>query len=139
MQLSYIIPAVCYIIAQQARYVENGKPRAVNVDGHTAVAHPAVLVLAPTRELVMQASRTNHSAIDTILQIERQVHAAVSQIRSRVRHAAFYGGTDLDHMRLWLDKYPNLVIGTPGRLRDMVHRRQVRSIQYTRHVDEFVV
>ena len=59
------------------------------------------------------------------MQIQHTVWEAASQIKDRLRHAAFYGGTDVEHMKQWLDTNPNMVIATPGRLRDMVSRRQV--------------
>jgi ATP-dependent RNA helicase DeaD len=68
---------------------------------------PAALVLCPTRELA------------------RQVHGEFMRMagRSGARAVLVYGGVDLDAQVRELDRHPHAVIGTPGRIIDLMKRR----------------
>jgi ATP-dependent RNA helicase DeaD len=70
-------------------------------------APPAVLVLAPTRELA------------------RQVHSEFVKMAgaSGARCALIYGGVPMDEQFRALERAPHVVIGTPGRVIDLMKRR----------------
>lgn len=68
------------------------------------------LVLAPTRELAIQ------------------VHSAVSEFigNQRLRALAIYGGQSIDRQILQLKRGAQIVVGTPGRVIDLLERGSLR-------------
>ncbi len=68
---------------------------------------PVALVLCPTRELA------------------RQVHGEFNRMagKSGARAALIYGGVDMDAQIRELERSPHAVIGTPGRIIDLMRRR----------------
>jgi ATP-dependent RNA helicase DeaD len=70
---------------------------------------PAVLVLAPTRELA------------------RQVHSEFVKMAgaSGARIALIYGGVPMDEQYRALERSPHVVVGTPGRVIDLMKRRSL--------------
>lgn len=68
------------------------------------------LVVCPTRELCVQ-----------IAEELRQLAA----FRPDVRIACIYGGTSMDRQRKALEKHPQIVVATPGRLLDHMGRRSI--------------
>ena len=70
---------------------------------------PRALVLVPTRELAKQV---------------KQVLAPLGKLCDR-RVAAFYGGTSMDPQIRALEKGVDAVIGTPGRLIDLIERKEL--------------
>ncbi len=72
-------------------------------------APPAVLVLAPTRELA------------------RQVHSEFVKMAgaSGARIALIYGGVPMDEQYRALERAPHVVVGTPGRVIDLMKRRSL--------------
>jgi len=76
----------------------------------TAIGTPLALVLAPTRELVMQISKD----------------AQELSRHSGVRVASVYGGIDYQKQQTQLEKAPvDLVVATPGRLLDFLRNNIV--------------
>ena len=89
------------------------KPRAAAASAASA-AVPRGLVIAPTRELVMQ--------------IERDAKAL--GVYSKIDVLALFGGSDLDKQRRKLRQFnPELVVATPGRLLDFISRRDINLRQ----------
>jgi ATP-dependent RNA helicase DeaD len=70
---------------------------------------PRALVIAPTRELAAQ--------------VQRELTWLFSHTKFRV--GAFYGGTDLRRDARTLHEGVQIVVGTPGRLVDLVERRSL--------------
>ena len=68
------------------------------------------LVLAPTRELC--------------LQISKEVNSFGQQMKG-LRMATVYGGADIQQQIRSLKKGAQLVVATPGRLRDLIRRRAI--------------
>lgn len=68
------------------------------------------LILAPTRELVMQI---------------RDELADLSEFMPRVRVEAIYGGKVIDAQIKALRKNPQIVVATPGRLKDHIDRKTI--------------
>jgi len=90
--LAYILPAIIHI---------NAQPLLKPGDG------PIVLVLAPTRELVMQ--------------IDNEVNKFCrSSSYATIRHCAVFGGQKRERQLLALRKQPEILIATPGRLIDFL-------------------
>lgn len=72
-------------------------------------ARTRALVLAPTRELCLQISR------------DLQSYAKYMAIRI----VAVYGGEDIRKQLFLLDKTPDIIVATPGRLLDLISRGKV--------------
>jgi superfamily II DNA/RNA helicase len=70
---------------------------------------PRALVLAPTRELAAQ--------------IERELKPLAAARRRTV--AAFYGGVGFVHQRAALRRGPDIAVACPGRLADLVQRKEL--------------
>lgn len=68
------------------------------------------LVLAPTRELVMQ------------------IHQEINKFTkgSLIRSAAFIGGADIKRQMEKLKKHPQIVVGTPGRILELVEANKMK-------------
>lgn len=89
--LAYILPALIHLLGQPT-------PRAERIG-------PSVVILAPTRELV--------------LQIEEEI---IKYSFDNIDIISLYGGVDIKkhHDRLLLDQKPDIVVATPGRLNDLI-------------------
>ncbi|MHA3722989.1 DEAD/DEAH box helicase [Leucobacter sp. HY1910] len=74
-----------------------------------AVRHPKALILAPTRELALQIDRT-------VQPLARSVGFYTAQL---------VGGTPIDAQVHALERGVDIVIGTPGRIQDLVDRRRL--------------
>ena len=77
---------------------------------HLETDNPGVqsLILCPTRELALQIT----DELNTL-----------ARTRSNVRAVAIYGGQPIERQLDQLKKKPQIVIATPGRLMDHLHRR----------------
>jgi superfamily II DNA/RNA helicase len=71
--------------------------------------HPTALVLVPTRELAKQV-------VDVLSPIGKQIG---------VRVAAFYGGTSMERQIRNLSRKIEVAVATPGRLIDLLERREL--------------
>jgi superfamily II DNA/RNA helicase len=82
-----------------------------------ALEAPQVLVLAPTHELAIQ--------------IQHQVSALAQNAGLPVRSVLLIGGTVLSRQLEKLKKKPHFVIGSPGRIRDLIgmHKLKVQAIK----------
>ena len=77
--------------------------------GQGDVQSPAALVIAPTRELVLQIyHEARKFAYSTIL-----------------RPVVVYGGTSVGHQLSTLERGCHILVGTPGRLKDFINRGKV--------------
>ena len=74
-----------------------------------AVRNPKALILAPTRELALQIDRT-------VQPLARSVGFYTAQL---------VGGTPIDAQVHALERGVDIVIGTPGRIQDLVDRRRL--------------
>lgn len=77
-----------------------------------------VLIVTPTRELTLQ-----------IAKVARSLAEAFS-----LRTLALYGGQDIERQKDKLNRYPQMIIGTPGRLLDHLRRKTLRISQANRVV-----
>jgi len=84
--------------------------------GRNRVARPTALILAPTRELVMQ------------------IHEEAKKFayRSWVRPAVVYGGADIGSQMRQVENGCDLLSATPGRLVDLIERGRISlsNVQY---------
>ncbi len=76
---------------------------------YTADKHPSVLVLVPTRELVIQV-------VEQIALYSKYI---------TVRTVGVYGGTNINTQALTLNDGVDILVATPGRLYDMVIARMI--------------
>ena len=76
------------------------------------IQEPQAIVVGPTRELVVQIHR------------EARKFAYGTMVRSCV----VYGGASLGYQKNELQKGAHIVIGTPGRLMDVIEKRFVSSV-----------
>ena len=78
-----------------------------------------ILIIAPTRELALQ------------------IYNVVSDIGEymNITHACIIGGTSIRDNNDELSKKPQIIIGTPGRLYDMIYKNRL----YTKHIKLLVV
>ena len=72
---------------------------------------PQTLVLCPTRELCVQIAKDL---------------ASFSKYIDGLNVVAIYGGAGLDQQARALKKGAHIVIGTPGRTKDMIHRKKLK-------------
>ncbi|MDF2877011.1 MAG: box helicase domain protein [Clostridia bacterium] len=70
-----------------------------------------VLILCPTRELVIQTS---------------EEIKALCKYKDNVRTLPIYGGQQIDRQILALKKRPQIIIGTPGRVMDHLRRKTLK-------------
>jgi len=90
--LAYILPAVVHI---------NAQPLLKHGEG------PIVLILAPTRELVMQ--------------IDQEINKfSRSSSYATIKHCAVYGGQKRERQLMQLRRQPEILVATPGRLIDFL-------------------
>lgn len=82
-------------------------------------ASPRALILAPTRELV--------------LQIEKDAKGLSKFMRCKI--VAVFGGMDYERQKRWLDDQIDIVVATPGRLIDFQKQRHV----HLNHVEILVI
>jgi len=83
------------------------------------VQRPQALILCPTRELCLQITRD----------IE-----GFSKYRRRVRTVAVYGGASIGQQIKAIAKGAQIVVGTPGRMRDLIERKKLDLSQIHRLV-----
>lgn len=78
---------------------------------HVDVDNPQIqaLIISPTRELAIQTE-------EELFRLGREKHAKVQVV---------YGGADIRRQIRALDKHPQILVGTPGRLRDHLRRGAV--------------
>jgi ATP-dependent RNA helicase DDX21 len=76
---------------------------------------PKVLIMSPTRELA------------------RQIVEEFSSICSTIRIEAIYGGTSLQENFYVLQRGVDVVVGTPGRIKDLLERQKL-NLQSIRHL-----
>lgn len=81
--------------------------------GRPANKGPLVLVVVPTRELALQVTA----------EVEKLSY------KSDVTSVAVYGGKPIKQQSLRLQKNPHIVVGTPGRIIDMIKRQSLRTHQ----------
>lgn len=104
-----------FLIAVLTRYLNTPEKR--NLQPGT----PRALILAPTRELVIQICKDAE---------------ALGKYCGNVRSLAVYGGMDYDRQRRELEEAPvDLLVATPGRLKDYMRSRIVDL----RQVDTLVI
>ncbi len=72
--------------------------------------HPRVLILVPTRELVTQA-------VEDIKKFSAYLNIRVTGV---------YGGTNINTQKALLEEGQDIVVGTPGRLYDLILSRALR-------------
>ncbi|PSR11086.1 MAG: ATP-dependent RNA helicase [Bacteroidetes bacterium] len=91
-----------------------GLPLIERID--VSLGHPQALVLAPTRELCVQITN------------ELQQFAA---FRPKMGITPVYGGADIRKQISELRRGAQLVVATPGRLRDLINRRVIQMDKIT--------
>lgn len=69
------------------------------------------LVVCPTRELAMQVA---------------EQFSKLTENLSEVSVCAVYGGSNLDRQKKSLKKLPNIVVGTPGRIIDLINQKALK-------------
>ena len=65
--------------------------------------NPRILILVPTRELVVQV-------VDTLEQLTKYITCRIVGV---------YGGTNMNTQKVWLEDGADIVVATPGRLYDL--------------------
>ena len=83
-----------------------GLPALASIDLNAR--HPQVLVLCPTRELAVQVCE--------------EIHRLAADMDG-FRAVPVYGGVPIDKQMRSLDKNPQIIVGTPGRLLDHLRRK----------------
>ena len=81
--------------------------------GQNASKGPLVLVIVPTRELAMQVTA----------EVEKLSY------KSDVTSVTVYGGKPLKQQAMRLQQNPHIVVGTPGRIIDLIKRKSLRTHQ----------
>ncbi len=74
------------------------------------VKSPQVVILAPSRELVMQI----HEVVQTFT------------AGSDITGASFIGGADIKRQLEKLKKHPLVIVGTPGRIRELIQAKKLK-------------
>ena len=69
------------------------------------------LILCPTRELCMQITKDFYS---------------FSKYLPKVKTTAIYGGSSMENQIRALDKGVHIVVGTPGRVLDLIHKKKLK-------------
>ena len=70
------------------------------------------LLLAPTRELAIQT---------------HEVVTKFGMFLDNLRCGLFIGGTSMDQDMKELEKKPHIMVGTPGRVHDLIRRRKINT------------
>ncbi|KAL5606352.1 hypothetical protein BROUX41_002769 [Berkeleyomyces rouxiae] len=112
---AFLIPVINKLMGKVSRWAA---PRPSINDSSTVTAEPLVVILAPTRELVVQIFN----------------EARKFCYRTRVRPAAVYGGAPVSSQLNSLGRGCELLVGTPGRIIDFMHRRGVLSFTRVRYM-----
>lgn len=73
--------------------------------------NPTILVMAPTRELAIQIAKEFDS---------------VKSSKCKVKTVLVYGGVSLDDQKYQLRDGCDVVVGTPGRIKDMIERNELK-------------
>lgn len=75
------------------------------------------LILSPTRELAIQITRDLDS---------------YAKYLPKLKHVALYGGADIQKQIKTLKEHPQIVVGTPGRVLDLINRKvlKVKNIRW---------
>lgn len=82
------------------------------------VHHPNVLIIAPTRELAIQISKVIQEAIEKV----KDLNVLHKCLKINLSTMCIYGGTNRsDQIREYKGKNPQVLVGTPGRLIDLVN------------------
>ena len=82
-----------------------------------------ILIISPTRELALQTS-------DVIKQLGIYM--------DNVRILDVIGGTDVNKCKSELNKVPNIIIGTPGRVLDMIQKRYLCTDKLNTLIFDFI-
>ncbi len=77
---------------------------------NVALRQPQVLIVVPTRELVMQVWRESQSLLEG----------------GPLLAAALAGGADIRRQLDKLKEHPHVIVGTPGRLLELINKRKLR-------------
>ena len=85
-------------------------PAIERVDTHEEKTTIQVLILCPTRELALQA--------------EQEIRK-LARFKERIRPVAIYGGAPIEKQCIDLRR-ANIVVGTPGRVMDHMHRKTIK-------------
>lgn len=85
-------------------------PAIERVDTHEEKTTIQVLILCPTRELALQA--------------EQEIRK-LARFKERIRPVAIYGGAPIEKQCIDL-RHANIVVGTPGRVMDHMHRKTIK-------------
>lgn len=83
---------------------------------YSAIQEPQALIIAPTRELVIQIYDECRKFSNSTI----------------VRCVRVYGGTSTAHQMNDLSKGAHIIVATPGRLLDFIGRSKVRSHDITK-------
>lgn len=90
----------------KAKKLAAPRPNPASADFKAVIAEPLVLVIVPTRELAVQIFN----------------EARKFSYRSMLRPCVVYGGLPMREQISLLEKGCDILIGTPGRLIDFIHR-----------------
>lgn len=100
VQAAFLLPVLTAILEQE-----------VVIDENEDVQKPQAVCIAPTRELALQIYNDCRKFA----------------YRSNIRAVVLYGGTSLEYQMKQIEKGAHFVIGTPGRLLDVISRGKVCS------------
>ncbi|PHH50852.1 ATP-dependent RNA helicase ded1 [Ceratocystis fimbriata CBS 114723] len=112
---AFLIPIINKLMGKVGRWAA---PRPAINDPTNVTAEPLVVILAPTRELVVQIFN----------------EARKFCYRTRIRPAAVYGGAPVLSQLNSLGRGCELLVGTPGRVVDFMHRRDVLKFSRVRYM-----
>lgn len=76
--------------------------------------HEKVFILTPTRELALQIFEDFNSLAYNL----------------GISSAVCFGGTSIYRQKMRLKQNPNFIIGTPGRIKDLIHQRLINLSQF---------
>ncbi len=79
------------------------------------MSHPQAIVLAPTRELAIQ--------------VAQEIESFVGNRKHRI--TCVYGGSDISRQIKALRKGVDIVVGTPGRVQDLMKRKELKLHEIT--------
>lgn len=103
LQAAFLLPVLTSMIQ-----------KGLTTDKYQDVQYPQTICVAPTRELALQIyNDCRRFAYET-----------------DVRAVVLYGGTSLGYQIKQIEQGANIVIGTPGRLLDVINRGKVRNVNF---------
>ncbi len=102
-----------FLITAAQRILEHRASTPASADANGTAAHPLALVLAPTRELAMQ--------------IEQDAQTVFGRLG--ISSIAVFGGIDYDKQAKRLREGVDVIIATPGRLKDYFEKKLIRLEQ----------